>query len=190
MYAVRCNCYAILRTCYAMSGTDVAYMPYCVAMRCPVLTYCMPLQDWKAAFGVRVGGRKVASPIVLRVCYGMSGTDVGYAAPRICGTDEEYGGTRVCSTDVCSTDVLRHTDEACAGTRGQVRECLDTTLDYTYHDSIEVDERLVPLPFWPTNAVQYHCPSPTHALQYHFAIGIRGPYAMSGADVACGGTGV
>eukprot|EP00961_Rhodomonas_salina_P175060 2361397-Rhodomonas_salina.1 len=57
------------RSCYAMSGTDVAN----AATECPVLT-----SPCYAVSGMARG--EAAS--VLRSCYAMSGTDLGYAATR------------------------------------------------------------------------------------------------------------
>eukprot|EP00961_Rhodomonas_salina_P062130 834044-Rhodomonas_salina.1 len=93
----------VLRACYAMSGTDIAYgattrgvptrarsirvwsvpSPYACATRCPILT------------------SRIVCAIPLRVCYTMSGTDIAHGATclRVCyamsGTDIAYGATRV-----------------------------------------------------------------------------------------------
>eukprot|EP00961_Rhodomonas_salina_P303372 3941208-Rhodomonas_salina.2 len=80
-----------LRACYAISGTDIAYgasSPCAFATRCPrmVLCACYAMSSTEIAYGA----------IPLRACYATSGTEIAYDASclRTCyavpGTERRY----------------------------------------------------------------------------------------------------
>eukprot|EP00961_Rhodomonas_salina_P036057 484773-Rhodomonas_salina.1 len=65
-----------LRTCYAMSGTDIACAATVIAraVRCPIMTYRTVLSGQDAS---RRHGGVPALPIVIRSHYAIPGTDTG-----------------------------------------------------------------------------------------------------------------
>eukprot|EP00961_Rhodomonas_salina_P154125 2076101-Rhodomonas_salina.1 len=85
----------LLRPCYGMSGTDIAYGCY---------------QSWA------MPGTDIASAaIAIRPCYAVSGTEIGYAATvcyAVSGTDIGYAATRSAElraeTPFVSALILRH----------------------------------------------------------------------------------
>eukprot|EP00961_Rhodomonas_salina_P215788 2914893-Rhodomonas_salina.2 len=100
----------VLRACYALSGTGLAY-PACVVQ--PVLRICHEMSGTYLAFAARIvpfyiplyahatrclyGGRlqpekQAPGPrsISLRACYAKSGTDLAYAAARLVRVPQGY----------------------------------------------------------------------------------------------------
>eukprot|EP00961_Rhodomonas_salina_P061584 826669-Rhodomonas_salina.3 len=77
--AMRCALSTLKVRCSPLSS-------YALAMRCPVLAYCMVL---RACYGM--SGTDMAQAILLRACYVMSGTDYLLAKDQI---DEAYKDRR------------------------------------------------------------------------------------------------
>eukprot|EP00961_Rhodomonas_salina_P257380 3478513-Rhodomonas_salina.1 len=86
----------LLRTCYAMSGTEIAYANtqllrdvrvccYALATRCPVLSSGMlrPGVLRHAKKVLTAAAKNGGSITLLCVCYAMSGTALAYAATHL-----------------------------------------------------------------------------------------------------------